>query len=128
MGWAPLCPRQPPAVGRPDRPRSRAGLSPSRPCGGAIRPVGAVLKTVDERRNPKTRATVNQFLDRYLETLDVMPTTRTRNRGIIRVHLRRALGSLPLSKLDGDVLDRFFAQLRCCRERCGGRGRHEWVD
>src|SRR3954469_25983698 len=30
---------------------------------------------VDEQRNPKTRATVNQLLDRYLETLDVGPRT-----------------------------------------------------
>ena len=30
-----------------------------------------LLHQVDERRNPKTRATVNQLLDRCLETLDV---------------------------------------------------------
>ena len=52
------------------------------------------------------------------------PTTRTRYEGIVRIHLRPALGSLPLGKLDGDVLDRFFGQLRRCRERCNGRARH----
>jgi integrase len=83
-----------------------------------------LLHEVDERRNPKTRVTVNQLLDRYMETLDVEPTTRTRYEGIIRVHVRPALGSLSLSKLDGDVLDRFFGQLRRCRERCNGRARH----
>jgi integrase len=83
-----------------------------------------LLHEVDERRNPKTRATVNQLLDRYLETLDVEPTTRTRYEGIIRNHLRPALGPLPLSKLDGDILDRFFGQLRRCRERCNGRTKH----
>jgi hypothetical protein len=31
------------------------------------------------------------------------PTTRTRYEGIIRNHLRPALGSLPLTKLDGDI-------------------------
>ncbi len=61
-----------------------------------------LLHEVDERRNPKTRATVNQLLDRYLESLDVEATTRTRYEGIIRIHLRPALGSLPLSKVDGD--------------------------
>jgi hypothetical protein len=30
---------------------------------------------VDERRNPRTSATVDQLLDRYLETLDVGRTT-----------------------------------------------------
>jgi integrase len=84
----------------------------------------AFLHEVDERRNPKTRAKVNQLLDRYLESLDVEPTTRTRYEGIIRIHLRPALGSLPLSKLDSDILDRFFGQRRRCRERCKGRARH----
>jgi integrase len=79
---------------------------------------------VDERRNPTTRATVNQLLDRYLEVLDVEPTTRARHEGIIRVHIRPALGHLPLAKLDGDLLDRFYAQLRRCRERCDGKSRH----
>src|SRR3954463_9521624 len=62
-----------------------------------------LLHEVNERRNPKTRATVNQLLDRCLETLDVEPTTRTRYEGIVRIHLWPALGSLPLSKVDGDV-------------------------
>src|SRR4051794_27962304 len=83
-----------------------------------------LLHEVDERRNPKTRATVDQLLDRYLETLDVEPTTGTRYEGIIRNHLGPALGSLPLNKLDGDIRDRFFGQLRRCRERCNGRARH----
>jgi hypothetical protein len=38
-----------------------------------------LLHEIDERWNPKTRAAVNQLLDRYLETLDVEPTTRTRH-------------------------------------------------
>src|SRR3954466_1851849 len=83
-----------------------------------------LLHEVDEQRNPKTRATVNQLLDRYLETRAVEPTTRTRYEGIIRNYLRPALGRLPLSKLDADLLDRFFGQLRRCRERCNGRTKH----
>ena len=83
-----------------------------------------LLHEVDEQRNPKTRATVDQLLDRYLETLDVEPTTRTRYEGIIRIYLRPAPGRLPLSKLDSDLLDRFFGQLRRCRERCNGRVKH----
>lgn len=31
---------------------------------------------VDERRNPRTRATVGQLLDKWLEVLDVDPSTR----------------------------------------------------
>jgi ATP dependent DNA ligase C terminal region len=32
-----------------------------------------LLNQVDEQRNPRTKATVNQLLDRYLAMLDVMP-------------------------------------------------------
>jgi integrase len=80
------------------------------------------LAEVDQQRNPTTRATLNQLLDRYLEVLDVEPSTRKRYESIIRLHIRPALGRLPLSKLDGELLDRFYAQLRTCRERCAGGG------
>ena len=79
---------------------------------------------VDEQNNPVTRATVNELLDRYLEVVDVQPKTKQRYEGIIRMYLRPAMGHLPLAKVDGQLLDRFFAQLRRCRERCNGSGRH----
>jgi integrase len=79
---------------------------------------------VDERRNPTTRATVGQLLDRYLEVVDVDPNTLVRYEGIVRMYLRPAFGSMPLAKLDGDLLDRYYAQLRRCRERCGGKVQH----
>ena len=41
-----------------------------------------LLAQVDERRNPRTRATVNQMLDRYLSVLDVEPTTKSNLRGL----------------------------------------------
>jgi integrase len=40
-----------------------------------------LLAQVDERRNPRTRATVDQMLDRYLTVLDVEPTTRSTYEG-----------------------------------------------
>ena len=69
-----------------------------------------------------TRATINQLLDRYLEVVDVEPSTKARYEQLIRVHIRPAMGGLPLAKVDASLLDRFYAQLRTCRERCGGRG------
>src|SRR5918995_7030256 len=35
-----------------------------------------LLSQVDERRNPRTKATVNQLLDRYVQVLDVEEATR----------------------------------------------------
>jgi integrase len=81
-----------------------------------------MLSEVDDRRNPTTRATVAQLMERYLEVVDVDPNTKKRYEGIIRIHIRPALGSVPLARLDGDLLDRFYAQLRACRERCEGKG------
>src|SRR5689334_892473 len=35
-----------------------------------------LLNQVDEKRNPRTRATVDQLLDKWLGVLDVEPSTR----------------------------------------------------
>lgn len=37
-----------------------------------------LVNQVDEQRNPRTKATVNQLMDRYLELLDVEATTHER--------------------------------------------------
>ena len=80
-----------------------------------------LLAQLDERRNPRTRATVNQMLDRYLTVLDVEPTTRGTYEGYIRNHIRPVLGQLPLGRLEADTIESFYGQLRTCRSRCGGR-------
>ena len=82
-----------------------------------------LLKQVDDRRAPRTKATVDQLLDRYLEMLDVEATTRDRYESCIRVHIRPLLGDLTVGRLNGEVLDSFFATLRRCRAHCNGRNR-----
>jgi len=84
-----------------------------------------LLAQVDERRAPRTRATVNQLMDRYLELLDVEPTTRDSYEGNIRNHIRPLLGHLDVGRLDGEVIDSFYARLRRCREHCDGRRRSD---
>ena len=83
-----------------------------------------LLSQVDEQRNPRTRATVNQLLDRYLEVLDVEGTTRRTYEIYIARHIRPALGPLQVGRLNSDVVESFYAQLRRCRERCGGKAKH----
>ncbi|MBN9112819.1 MAG: hypothetical protein J0I34_29030 [Pseudonocardia sp.] len=51
-----------------------------------------LVNQVDERRSPRTKATVNQLMDRYLELLDVEETTKERYEQAIRVHIRPLLG------------------------------------
>ncbi len=76
---------------------------------------------VDEQRNPRTKATVDQLMDRYLELLDVDVTTRKGYEGYIRNHIRPLLGRVPVGKLNGETLDSFYAILRTCRAHCDGR-------
>ena len=80
-----------------------------------------LLSQRDEQRNPKTRATVNQLMDRYLELVKIGDTTRPTYEGYIRRHIRPLLGDLRLAQLGGEVLDSFFAELRTCRVHCRGR-------
>lgn len=80
-----------------------------------------LIGQVDEQRNPRTRATVDQLMDRYLEVLDVEITTRARYDIAIRLHVRPLLGSLPVAKLTGETIDAFQSVLRRCREHCNGR-------
>ena len=82
-----------------------------------------LLGQVDERRNPRTRATLNQLLDRYIDVLDVDESTRTTYVGYISNRIRPTLGELQVGRLDGEVLDSFYAELRRCRDRCTGRRR-----
>lgn len=83
-----------------------------------------MVNEINERRNPRTKATVNQLMDRYLELLDVDVTTRRGYEGYINNHVRPLLGPLPVGKLDGETLDSFYSVLRTCREHCGGRNEH----
>lgn len=82
-----------------------------------------MLSSVDERRSPRTRATLGQLLDRWLEVLDVDPSTRRGYDNNIRKHIRPLLGSLPLTRLDVETLDSFYAELRRCRDHCDKRPR-----
>lgn len=63
-----------------------------------------LLAQADEQRSARTRATVNQLMDRYLEVLDVERTARVAHRCIDN-HIRPLLGRLRLDKVDGEVLD-----------------------
>ncbi|MFB9688430.1 tyrosine-type recombinase/integrase [Amycolatopsis plumensis] len=80
-----------------------------------------LLNQLDERRAPKTRATLNQLLDKHFELLKVEPKTMEGYESVTRNHIRPLLGDQPLSKIDGNILDSFYAVLRTCRAHCGGR-------
>ena len=80
-----------------------------------------LLSQVDERRSPRTEATVNQLLDRWLEVLDVERTTRIGYVGKIEKHIRPTIGRLPVGRVKAETIESLYAQLRRCRDHCRGR-------
>jgi integrase len=63
-----------------------------------------LLNQIDEQRQPRTKATVNQLLDRYLEVLHVDPNTEKGYRGYVDNHIRPVMGELPISKVNGELV------------------------
>ncbi len=51
-------------------------------------------------RNPRTKATVDQLLERYLDQFDGAESTKTLYRGYIREHISPYLGRLKIGALD----------------------------
>lgn len=80
-----------------------------------------LVREVEERRSPRTSATVNQLLERYLDQLDAAPRTIELYRGYVRKHIAPLIGHLKVSALDAEILDSFYAELRRCRDHCTGR-------
>jgi hypothetical protein len=66
-----------------------------------------LMSQVDEQRNPRTRATVNQMLDRHLEMLDVEETTLDSYESFVRNHIRPLIADVPLGRINGETLDSF---------------------
>lgn len=80
-----------------------------------------LLNQVDERRAPKTEATVNYLLDKWLEVIDVERTTRTGYIGKIEKHIRPTIGRLPIGKVKAETVESLYARLRRCKEHCNGQ-------
>ncbi|MBV9162653.1 MAG: tyrosine-type recombinase/integrase [Pseudonocardiales bacterium] len=78
---------------------------------------------VDERRNPRTSATVNQLLDRHFELAELEENTLTNYRNLAAKHIRPLIGTMKVGALDGYLFDTFYATLRRCRDHCDRRQR-----
>lgn len=53
-----------------------------------------LISQVEERRNPRTKATVDQLLERYLDQFDGAASTLTLYRGYVRNHISPFLGKI----------------------------------
>ncbi len=82
-----------------------------------------LLNQVDERRHPRTSATVNQMLDRHFELAKLEPATLSTYVGYAAKHIRPLIGAQQVGALDGGLFDSFYAELRRCRDHCDRRPR-----
>ena len=83
------------------------------------------LREIDEKRNPRTTATVDQLPARYLDRFDGSPNTLELYRTHVRDHVSPCLGHLRVGEPDAETLGSFYAELCRCRSRCRGRARVE---
>jgi integrase len=79
------------------------------------------LAEIQERRNPRTSATVDQLLDQYLALHNGGKTTLSTYRMYAEKHIRPFIGHVKVGALEADVVDSLYAELRRCREHCTGR-------
>ena len=88
------------------------------------------MNRVDERRSPRTGATVNDLLDRWLEVIDIDRTTRTGYVGKIEKHIRPTVGKVAVGKVRADTIETLYAKLRRCRDHCAGQSylQHRTMD
>jgi integrase len=77
-----------------------------------------LLNQVYERRNPRTKATVNQLLDKYLAEADLEFNTLDGYKGYADKHIRPLLGGVKVGSLDAGIMDSLYAELRRCRDHC----------
>lgn len=82
-----------------------------------------LLNQVDERRHPRTSATVNQMLDRHFELAKLAPATLSTYVGYAAKHIRPLIGTQQVGALDGGLFDSYYAELRRCRDHCDRRPR-----
>lgn len=91
----------------------------------AERALTKLQRQVDEDRQPKTAITVRQTIAQWLEVVELEATTRERYDDLIRLYILPTLGDMLASKLNAELLERFYARPHRCRELCTGRPRAE---
>jgi integrase len=79
------------------------------------------LAQVDEGRNPKTKATLEQLLDKYLEVVDVDASTKRGYEEKLRLHVRPFLGRLQAGRVGVEELESLYADCAKCAEHCRGK-------
>lgn len=78
----------------------------------------ALVNEVHERRNPKTRARVDQLIKRHLDSFGGAWSTKNNYHNLWTNHVSPFIGTVRVGELDADILDSLYAELRRCRNHC----------
>lgn len=80
------------------------------------------LEKVRVGNHPRSDATVDQLWDEYRDKKKWGRKTRDTNTGYYRKHITPFLGQYKINngRLDGDLIDEFYAELERCRDHCTG--------
>jgi len=89
----------------------------------ATKVLTRLQQQVDEDQHPKSKITVRQAIDQWMEVAALEDTTRERYECLITLYILPTFGDLPAAKLDAELLERLYARLHLCRNLCTGRAR-----
>lgn len=76
---------------------------------------------VNERRHPKTNATIEQLIERHLADAKLGFKTRKNYRSQADKHILKCVGAQKVRAFDAAIADSFYTELRRCRDHCDGR-------
>ena len=115
-------------VGQDPLTKKRHTLTQTIPAGpGAEKQAEAALdrmqREVTDRTAPRTSATVDQLLERYLDQFSGGENTLELYRGHVKNHISPLIGHVKVGALTPETLDSFYAELRRCRAHCGRKRR-----
>lgn len=81
-----------------------------------------LLEKVRVGNHPRSDATVDQLWEAYCEKKKWGRKTHDTNTGYYRKHIQPLLGQYKINneRLDGDLIDEFYAELARCRDHCTG--------
>lgn len=77
----------------------------------ATKVLTRLQQQVDEDQHPKSKITVRQAIDQWMEVAALEDTTRERYECLITLYILPTFGDLPAAKLDAELLERLYARL-----------------
>jgi integrase len=87
----------------------------------ADRILTRLLAQVDEQNHPRTKTTLGDTIDAWLNVHDADANTLAGYETHARLYVKPALGNVAVGKVSAQSLEQLYANLRRCRLRCNGR-------